>query len=268
MGKRVKSGILFVAIIIMTAIAVIGCAKAQQAKDVYFVEGIDIAQHQGDIDTTQIDVEFVVVRMGYRGYEKAQCNLDLYFKQNMEKLSDYEGEIALYWASHSISIEEVQEENAFIVNELNKLAPEMRNRIKYFFIDREKIHDPKNPKSDIGRADYISKELFNELLSAQVEGLTKMMDGVKVGVYTNVEYLKTMVDYEKLGDVPYWIAWYGENVDTTSFESVINRVAKDSFEAANYLEENIVMWQYSDKGTHPVSKEKVDLNIVSSEMFD
>ena len=90
---------------------------------------------------------------------------------------------------------------------------------------------------------------------------------MKIGVYTTVDYLVNMIDINKLGDVPIWIAWWNSS-NLESFEPVINRTAKDSAGAATYLIKNIVMWQYSDSGNVAGISGSVDLNLVSSKMFE
>lgn len=234
----------------------------------YVVDGaIDVSQHQGTIDFTIVDAPIVVVRLGYSGYGNGTCKVDSKFYENMNKLAAYEGEVALYWASHSISTAEVQKENEFIMKELNKLSQDMLSRIDFLFIDREAIHDPQDPNSDIGRADYISSNLFNEVLAAQVHGLQESLPGMTIGVYTNIDYLATKIDTSILGDVPCWIAWY-QAPNTLAFDEVLEKTAYYSVNAANYLKANIVMWQYSAKGeVNGITENFVDVNLVSSKML-
>jgi len=271
MGKIRVSCILFAAMLMLAVMTMVaGCAGAQEDTDVetvesekneeteYFLNGIDISQHQGNIDATKLDAAIVVVRLGYSGYGSGACRVDSYFMANMEK---YDGTVALYWASHAITEDEVKKENEFIMDTLNDVSAEIAEKIDYLFIDREQSG------TNEGRADNLSRSQFNLVLSAQVKGLQKMFPDMKIGVYTNVDYLCNMVDIEKLGDVPYWMAWYVDEEPAT-FEAVINRVAKNSANAADYLEENIVMWQYSEEGTVPgITENVVDLNLVSSKIL-
>ena len=240
----------------------------EEPKAPEYVNGIDVSQHQGNVDWTAVDAEVVVVRLGYSGYETGIPHVDAKFHANMAALASYDGEIALYWASHSISTDEVQKENEFILGELAKLSPEMLERIDFLFIDREKIHNPDDKDSDVGRADYISNDLFNEVLVAQVNGLTALLPGMNVGVYTNVDFLVTKIDTELLGDVPFWMAWYAKAGDYASFDEVVAKVSSTgASDAAEYLARNIVMWQYSDAGQVSGINAKTDLNLVSSKML-
>lgn len=239
-----------------------------EAKAPEYVNGIDVSQHQGNVDWTAVDAEVVVVRLGYSGYETGIPHVDAKFHDNMADLASYQGEIALYWASHSVSTAEVQKENEFILGELAKLSSDMLERIDFLFIDREKIHNPDDKDSDVGRADYISNDLFNEVLVAQVNGLTALLPGMNVGVYTNVDFLVTKIDTELLGDVPFWMAWYAKAGDYASFDEVVAKVSSTgASDAAEYLARNIVMWQYSDAGQVSGINAKTDLNLVSSKML-
>lgn len=278
MGKFVKRSLLLAAMLVVVAIAITGCgANAQNDKDVTeekfapagvttqvesetFLKGIDVSQHQGTIDATKVDAEIVVIRIGYSGYVTGKSVVDNKFVENMNKFSATDCEIALYWASHAVTAEEVEVENKFIVDTLNSLSSEVIEKIDYLFIDREKSYDN-------GRADNLSKAQFNEVLVAQIDGLKNSLPAMNIGVYTNVDYLVNMVDTDKIGDVPYWIAWYIDEVPS-DFEDVISRVAKDSDVASNYLLKNIVMWQYSEEGSvNGISENVVDLNLVSSKVL-
>jgi hypothetical protein len=213
--------------------------------------------------------------MGYSGYGSFHCKEDDFYEDNVKKFMATDVKIALYWASHAVSMDEVAQENKVILDKYNLLSDEAKKRIGYIFIDREKIenpdYDPENPVEGvpqfIGRADYISDELFNEVLSGQVHQLQEALPDIKVGVYTNVSFLTDIIDTKNLGDVPIWIAWWSYNGTVKSFDPVIERVAEDSASAATYLSKNIVMWQYYEGGSVPGIPE-VDLNIVSSKMFE
>jgi len=284
--------VIVVTVILLVTVLVLAFNDAKQKKDVfsakvavnlvedetvitvdetvseYVVNGIDVSQHQGNIDWSRIDAPVVVVRLGYSGYETGIPHVDTKFHDNMADLASYEGEIALYWASHAISTDEVLIENEFILNELSKLSPDMLDRIDFLFIDREKIHNPDKPDSDIGRADYISNGLFNDVLVAQVEGLKALLPEMNIGVYTNVDFLVTKVDTELLGDVPFWMAWYSKTAGYASFDDMVAKVCSTgATDVAEYLAQNIVMWQYSDAGQIAGINSKIDLNLVSSKML-
>lgn len=284
MEKWTKTWLAIAAGFIITILAItgVGCAMAQDVVDettltetttvelaeayveatVSYVNGIDISQHQGSINAKAIDASVVVVRLGVSGYGAAgKIALDEQFMANMNKLANVDCEIALYWASHSVTSLEVARENEFIVDTLGQLSPELVEKIDYLFIDREQSGTGK------GRADDISREQFNAVLSAQVNSLQKMLPEINVGVYTNVDYLVNMVDIDELGNVPYWVAWYVSEVPA-SFEAVVSKVADKSVETAEWLEQNIVMWQYSETGNANGIDETVDLNLVSSMMLD
>lgn len=246
-------------VILLSMIIVAGCSKAKDSEE-YFVKGIDISEHQGNINEKKITASVVVVRLGYSGYGTGKTMVDSEFIKNINKLSTFEGEIAIYWASHSISVEEVNRENEFIVQTLNQVPSDVRKKIQYLFIDREQSGTSE------GRADMLNKVQFNTVLCTQVKGLQEKLPDMKIGIYTNVDYLVNMIDYHQLGNVPCWIAWYIE-YEPASFEDVINRVSKESTDICEYLKENIVIWQYSSAGTHPGIDEVVDLDLVSSKLL-
>lgn len=232
-----------------------------------FINGIDVSEHQENINVNAVNVDFVVVRLGYSGYGTGRCVVDTLFASNVEKFATTDTKVALYWASHAITVDEVKNENQFIIETYNSLSKENQSKISYIFIDREKIEDPDNSGSYIGRADYLSNKQFNDVLCEQVHLLQESLPNMKVGIYTNPDYLVNIIDTDRLGNVPIWIAWWNTtNLD--SFDPVIDRVARVSEITATYLKRNIVMWQYSGSGEVSGISRKVDLNLASSLMFE
>lgn len=227
-----------------------------------FIKGIDVASHQGIIDAKQAtaDVNFVIIRLGYSSYVTGEPKIDTMFYENIEKFASTEAKIALYWASHAVTVKEVKAENKFICEKLESLPTETLEKISYLFIDREDIGKKES------RTYKMERKPFNKVLIAQVEQLQEELPEMQIGIYTNVEFISCMVDTVALGDVPVWIAWY-DDTDVSSFEPVIRRTEEKSVTASKYLAKNIVAWQYADDGNVAGISEKVDLNLVSSKML-
>lgn len=231
------------------------------------INGIDVSEHQENINVNAVDVDFVVVRLGYSGYGTGRCVVDTLFASNVEKFATTDTKVALYWASHAITVDEVKNENQFIIETYNSLSEGAKSKISYIFIDREKIEDPDNSGNYIGRADYLSNKQFNDVLCEQVHMLQESLPNMKVGIYTNPDYLLNIINIDRLGNVPIWIAWWN-STNLESFDPVIERVARRSEKIGTYLEKNIVMWQYSGSGKVSGISRMVDLNLASSLMFE
>lgn len=231
------------------------------------INGIDVSEHQENININAVDVDFVVVRLGYSGYGTGRCVVDTLFASNVEKFATTDTKVALYWASHAITVDEVKNENQFIIETYNSLSEGAKSKISYIFIDREKIEDPDNSGNYIGRADYLSNKQFNDVLCEQVHMLQESLPNMKVGIYTNPDYLLNIINIDRLGNVPIWIAWWN-STNLESFDPVIERVARRSEKIGTYLEKNIVMWQYSGSGKVSGISRMVDLNLASSLMFE
>lgn len=161
----------------------------------------------------------------------------------------------------------MKNENQFIIETYNSLSEGAKSKISYIFIDREKIEDPDNSGNYIGRADYLSNKQFNDVLCEQVHMLQESLPNMKVGIYTNPDYLLNIINIDRLGNVPIWIAWWN-STNLESFDPVIERVARRSEKIGTYLEKNIVMWQYSGSGKVSGISRMVDLNLASSLMFE
>jgi len=64
--------------------------------------GIDVSQHQKDIDWQKVKdfgVDFTFIRVGYRGYEKGGLFLDKNFHQNMQGAINAGIEVGVYFYS-------------------------------------------------------------------------------------------------------------------------------------------------------------------------
>ena len=115
----------------------------------------------------------------------------------------------------------------------------------------------------------INKELFNEVLSAQIWDLEYWLpEHMQVGVYTNRSDFISKFDPDIIGNVPYWVAWWcPEGTDTTSFDALFASIEARNSDLVDYFV-NIVMWQYSAKGVvDGITANVVDLNVVSSKVL-
>ena len=85
--------------------------------------GVDVSAWQGDIDWEQVaasGIEFAMIRLGYRGYEKGQLTEDKYAKQNLTGAKDAGLKVGAYFFSQALSIEEADEEIKFMLEILGE----------------------------------------------------------------------------------------------------------------------------------------------------
>ncbi len=127
--------------------------------------GVDLSKQNGDVNFASMKaagVDYVMIRLGGRGYSTGQITLDENFKKNMDGAVEAGLDIGVYFYSQAISQEEVVQEVEFIVQ---NLAP-YKAQVKYpVAMDMEFV------ANDEARIDGLSKEDKTELTSSFLEGL-------------------------------------------------------------------------------------------------
>ena len=137
--------------------------------------------------------------------------------------------------------------------------------IKYMLVIKRMNNDYR-PLPWVSLPSYNNEDLTT-LLTVQISKLRDEVPDIEIGVYTNVNWFEKII-IKNFINVPIWIACTSLN-DFASFEAVIE-FTRDyaGVEHAEYLERNIVMWQYSFYGTIPGIEGNVDLLPIQSYFFD
>jgi GH25 family lysozyme M1 (1,4-beta-N-acetylmuramidase) len=82
-------------------------------------DGVDVSEHQGEIDWTKLaadGVDFAILRAGYRGYGAAgRLMEDAFFKQNIAGALENGVDVGVYFFSQATSAEEAEEEADFLL---------------------------------------------------------------------------------------------------------------------------------------------------------
>ena len=84
--------------------------------------GIDVSSHQGKIEWTKVaqaGVEFVFVRLGYRGYETGLLHEDVYAKTNLKEARAAGLQVGAYFFSQAVSEQEAKAEAEFALQVLD-----------------------------------------------------------------------------------------------------------------------------------------------------
>lgn len=192
--------------------------------------GIDVSYHQGEIDWQQVaasGVEFAMLRLGYRGYSAGNLLEDLMFEENIQGALDAGLEVGVYIFSQALCEEEALEEAQFV---LDRLAP--------YEITGPVVWDWEVIGSGKGRADDLDSETLGACANLFCQTVAEA--GYTPMVYFNsyVGYLK--YDLRDIADYPWWFAGYT---------------------ASPQFRYDFTMWQYTDSGTVPGVRGKVDMNL-------
>ncbi|MDE6599502.1 MAG: hypothetical protein K2K34_05415, partial [Oscillospiraceae bacterium] len=74
--------------------------------------GIDVSYHQGDVDWDKVaadGIDFVIMRVGYRGYESGALNVDGRFHEYIKGAIDAGLDVGVYFFSQAVNSEEAVE---------------------------------------------------------------------------------------------------------------------------------------------------------------
>lgn len=81
--------------------------------------GIDVSEHQGEIDWQAVrddGVQFAIIRAGYRGYSEGKLFEDASFRKNIDGALAAGIEVGIYFFSQAAGTAEATEEATFLLN--------------------------------------------------------------------------------------------------------------------------------------------------------
>ncbi len=192
--------------------------------------GIDVSSHQGEVDWQQVaedGVEFVMLRLGYRGYGTGSVNLDSRFEENVVGAVKAGLHVGVYFFSQAVNVEEALEEADFVLAEL-----------KPFNIDLPVAFDWETIGTSKARTDDVTGEELTKLAEAFCSEIEQA--GYESMIYFYLDLGYKQYDLSALTDYQFWLCEYAR---------------KPSF----YY--TFSMWQYSKTGTFPGISGQVDLNL-------
>ena len=192
--------------------------------------GVDVSSFQGDIDWEQVadsGIRFAIVRLGYRGWGKAgKLVVDEKALQNLEGARNAGLQVGAYFFSQALTIEEVDQEIAFMLDILGD-----------FGLDMPIVFDWEIPVPEARTANMDPRTLtdlqkhFCEVMTAK--GYTPM-------IYFNWNMSSNLLYLNELEEYPFWLALYQDRM-TYPYR--------------------VEMWQYTDRGQVPGIYGEVDINV-------
>lgn len=191
--------------------------------------GIDVSSHQGEIDWQKVSdagVEFVMVRLGYRGYESGELNIDEKALLNLAGARAAGLDVGAYFFSQAVNVAEAREEAEFVLRLLDGMALEMPVVYDWEFVSSE---------ARTGSVDDTTLTACTETFCQVIENA-----GYEPMVYFNWHQGQHMLSLEELTEYEFWLAMYDTQLD---------------------FPYKIRMWQYTETGTVPGIAGNVDINL-------
>lgn len=193
------------------------------------VLGIDVSSHQLAIDWEQVrdaGVSFVMVRLGYRGYESGSMKADERALENLAGAKAAGLQVGAYFYSQAVSVAEAEEEAAFALEILDGMALDMPLVYDWEYVNQT------------ARTANVESRMLTDCTIAFCEAVKEA--GYKPMVYFNTHLAETGFLLEELTDYDFWLALYDNRMD---------------------FPYRVQMWQYTSTGTVPGIETDVDINL-------
>ena len=194
------------------------------------ITGIDISYHQKDIDFKKVKasgVDFVMIRIAYRGYESGKIVEDTYARTYLEQAKEAGLDIGVYFFSQAITPEEAEEEAYYVLG-----------IIKDYDITMPVVYDWENVSADSARTHYMDRRTLTDCSRVFLETIEAA--GYWPMLYFNRRQSEKLLYLSELKDYDFWLAAY---TDRMRFPYKIK------------------MWQYTESGHVPGVEGGCDINI-------
>lgn len=194
--------------------------------------GVDISKDQDYIDFNKLKkagCDFVMIRVGQRGYQSGQLVFDDYYLDNLKRANDAGLFVGLYFISSAVTEDEAKEEADFVINSISG-----------YKVDYPVAFVMKFQENDVSRIDALTKDERTKIAKAFMNkikeaGLKPMIYGDKLWLVKYIDLVSIATDYD---------TWYSEPGATLPDYPY-----------------KFAMWQYNDAGVINGISGTVNLNI-------
>lgn len=191
--------------------------------------GIDISEWVGEIDFRKVKkagIDFVILRVGYRGYETGKFVLDNNLSKYLKEARSAGLGIGAYFVSQAINEEEAAEEAEYVMEHVRGYEMELP-----LYIDLEAVYDT-------ARTDHLTAEDYTKI--AETFCSTVEAAGYRGGIYANNQWFHDNLIFDRIQQYDIWMAQYSEILST---DLPVN------------------MWQFTNEGLVDGCEMWVDLNV-------
>lgn len=211
----------------------------------YFIDGkqssyfgIDVSKYQDYIDFVKVKkagVDFVMIRVGSRGYGTGQIMMDDYFYDNIKRATDAGLQVGVYFSSQAVTkAEAIEEANTVIV------------ALDGYDITYPIVFDMEFVDNDNSRIEALSREGKTDITKAFLD--TVKSYGYTGMIYGNKEWLIKEIDMSKLTDYDIWLSQPQDLPDYPYKFSIWQYMINGSVDGiSGYVNLNISFVDYSEK---------------------
>lgn len=158
--------------------------------------GVDISKEQGYVDFNELKkagVDYVMIRVGARGYGNGQLVEDDYFLDNMKRANDAGLKLGVYFFSQAITVEEAIEEADYVLE-----------KIKGYQVTYPVAFSMEYVANDTSRIEELDREEKTDITIAFLERIKEA--GYKTAIYADKEWILKQLDQTVLADYDLWLA--------------------------------------------------------------
>ena len=165
--------------------------------------GAVLSDDCGDVNFVSLrkaGVDFVMIRVGYRGYESGVISQDAMFETYLQAATDAGLKVGAYFESQAISEEEAQQEADYTINLLYE------KNLTYPVVYRSGLIP-----NAVSRVEYLTKSQSSQIANAFCDKITQA--GYRAAVYGDKYWLLRRMDLTLLGAYDIWLSQEGEVPD-------------------------------------------------------
>ncbi|MBD5444247.1 MAG: hypothetical protein HDR29_01720 [Lachnospiraceae bacterium] len=160
--------------------------------------GVNISKHSGAVNFRSMKsagIDYVMLRLGARGYGTGQISLDDNFVENIEAAIEAGLDIGIYFYSQAISQEEATQEANFVIQNLEPYKAHINYPVAF---------DMENVPNDNARIDGLARDDKTTITATFLSGIQAA--GYIPMLYGNKEWLIKNIDLTKVQDYDVWLS--------------------------------------------------------------
>jgi len=158
--------------------------------------GIHVNKSSGAVNFAKLKsagVEYVIIRMGMRGYQNGQLSVDDYFETYLEEAERAGLDIGLSFYSQAVTQEEAFEEAEFLLTTIGE------HKITYPI-----VFDMELVSNDVSRVEKLNKITLTSIADTFCSAIKGA--GFTPMIYGSKYWLLRRIDLTKLGDYDIWLS--------------------------------------------------------------